>query len=290
MGATLTARIFQSTHLLRGATICTVIYHTPTPISIHAPLARCDIINRLYHVPSQFQSTHLLRGATVVVYAQGSGFGISIHAPLARCDRAGNVHISTGMYFNPRTSCEVRQNALMLLSLRIAISIHAPLARCDSRVSSGVFLDTTFQSTHLLRGATEYHVEFDTIVAISIHAPLARCDFKFVKKHSLFINFNPRTSCEVRPELVLPSSNHPCRFQSTHLLRGATLSFAVKITSLGFQSTHLLRGATASVRKQLPHALFQSTHLLRGATTAFSRKAYTVTISIHAPLARCDKQ
>ena len=77
-------------------------------------------------------------------------------------------------------------------------------------------------------------------------------------------------------------------FQSTHLLRGATLLGNMSAGYAIFQSTHLLRGATLkklviNIKRQ-----FQSTHLLRGATEDLMLTGLTVPISIHAPLARCD--
>ena len=56
---------FQSTHPSRGATGCNGIKVTNILISIHAPLARCDV--------------HSL-------FRLGLPLGISIHAPLAGCD------------------------------------------------------------------------------------------------------------------------------------------------------------------------------------------------------------
>ena len=61
--------IFQSTHLLRGATVYRRRMYKSENISIHAPLARCD-----FHI--------LLPGAAAAY--------ISIHAPLARCDHTGS--------------------------------------------------------------------------------------------------------------------------------------------------------------------------------------------------------
>ena len=193
----------------------------------------------------EFQSTHLLRGATnerdcwglhcydfnprtsyevrlcistFVCYRQG----ISIHAPLTRCDPPGPQRTVPMIDFNPRTSYEVRQYT----------------GDCETS-------HTRFQSTHLLRGATQrsrqsrskyrhfnprtsYEVRRSSghgpaaYVAISIHAPLTRCDCSpngtFTEKFT--------------------------RFQSTHLLRGATFSKIVQPLAKAFQSTHLLRGAT----------------------------------------------
>ena len=124
-----------------------------------------------------------------------------------------------------------------------------------------------FQSTHLLRGATMciasasiFHDDFNPRTScevrlyilynrnacrrkISIHAPLARCDlWKF----------------------LLDCSQQA--FQSTHLLRGATMPAIISCLLSLFQSTHLLRGATWIRFCYRRPCLFQSTHLLRGAT------------------------
>ena len=102
--------LFQSTHLLRGATVREDRIEIRFQISIHAPLARCDVTS------------------AVIFFLSSS---ISIHAPLARCDVFRTGDIRRGSDFNPRTSCEVRQ---------INTATTPPADR--------------FQSTHLLRGAT----------------------------------------------------------------------------------------------------------------------------------------
>ena len=105
--------------------------------------------------------------------------------------------------FNPRTSCEVRPSNGREKTYTITISIHAPLARCDINEVKGAIGAYIFQSTHLLRGATEYHGRAQQQQCISIHAPLARCD-----RSNYRLDFRNKT------------------FQSTHLLRGATLTVA----------------------------------------------------------------
>ena len=102
--------MFQSTHLLRGAT--RYFLRDGGPSSRFNPRTSCEVrlnvnINRAS--APEFQSTHLLRGATAYNFLQGYGvmfqsthllrgattYGIapypgrdvSIHAPLARCDQ-----------------------------------------------------------------------------------------------------------------------------------------------------------------------------------------------------------
>ena len=151
---------FQSTHPLRGATPINSAIALLICISIHAPLAGCDITIRIIHPQSQyfnprtpcgvrqistassqtastFQSTHPLRGATDDPDAAVQGGEISIHAPLAGCDRVGCCGHLRFRDFNPRTPCGVRLSPF---------AAPVPLIR--------------FQSTHPLRGATSYHQKY----------------------------------------------------------------------------------------------------------------------------------
>ena len=60
-----TKEVFQSTPLLRGATIVFLKHLATKMVSIHAPLARGDeFTGRVKLKDRQFQSTPLLRGAT----------------------------------------------------------------------------------------------------------------------------------------------------------------------------------------------------------------------------------
>ena len=78
---------FQSTHPLRGATSRRFCCRSSPRISIHAPLAGCDMLrDAVIVVSNRFQSTHPLRGATRRNRAASGHRRISIHAPLAGCD------------------------------------------------------------------------------------------------------------------------------------------------------------------------------------------------------------
>ena len=171
-------------------------------ISIHAPLAGCDLpVTGLYPHRVQFQSTHPLRGATRrrtfpagtaryfnprtpcgvrrIIYCHISAYPrISIHAPLAGCDVGVLLHLRGGL----------------------PISIHAPLAGCDHTAIRALLCLLRFQSTHPLRGATGRRaVRLPDHRVISIHAPLAGCDPPLPEAESRRpIYFNPRTPCGVR--------------------------------------------------------------------------------------------
>ena len=168
-------------------------------ISIHAPLAGCDLLSFYWFI--------FLR--------------ISIHAPLAGCDCADVTERSTHEYFNPRTPCGVRPvkvdeaveeakfqsthplrgaTAVGRAAMEIGvISIHAPLAGCDPDVITAT-----------------------TTVAISIHAPLAGCDAGIEKADDMVMYISihaPLAGCDIfkRGQRITQVV-----FQSTHPLRGAT--------------------------------------------------------------------
>ena len=130
-----------------------------------------------------------------------------------------------------------------------------------------------FQSTHLVWGATYYRNESVVCWAISIHAPRVRCDKLLTLKLRTHYYFNPRTSCEVRPDvprlaaLFTRISIHAPRvrcdffyciffhfhliFQSTHLVWGATSGgYHLKIWS-----SHFNPRTSCEVRPPIVHRL-----------------------------------
>ena len=99
-----TARLFQSTHPSRGATIA-------TPIQIH-------------HPPNFNPRTpHGVRPRTRWMTKQEAN--ISIHAPLTGCDHQHRPTTAEPEHFNPRTPHGVRQRSVYLrLGLRVFQSTH----------------------------------------------------------------------------------------------------------------------------------------------------------------------
>ena len=142
-----------------------------------------------------------------------------------------------------------------------------------------------------MRGATISVRNIAVMLDISIHAPHARSD-----SYPCFLapstnNFNPRSSCEERLLINLLYSDY-LRFQSTLLMRGATILCVTTARRLLFQSTLLMRGATTAkalsmsvtenfnprssceerlltIVPPLMTMIFQSTLLMRGATTEY---------------------
>ena len=125
--------IFQSTHPLRGATGGRPPQPPAPCISIHAPLAGCDLDLANPAAPAQISIHAPLAGCDLLGTVDLSTVEvISIHAPLAGCDRRAAGAQNGQGDFNPRTPCGVRRSR----------------AWAPDRPPSA------FQSTHPLRGAT----------------------------------------------------------------------------------------------------------------------------------------
>ena len=147
--------------------------------------------------------------------------------------------------------------------------------------------EVKFQSTHLVWGAT---IGLSLLISrkkISIHAPRVRCDVYNMTIDDVLFNFNPRTSCEVRPlkkstlQLVMnfnPRTSCEVRQENNGWLQ----------RTLVFQSTHLVWGATFR-NELIVLASCISIHAPRvrcdGEESGLS---FTINISIHAPRVRCD--
>ena len=167
--------------------------------------------------------------------------------------------------FNPRTPCGVRPIRGDCPVFHNFISIHAPLAGCDELRD--------------LQSVTERDFNPRTPCGVRPRCPSMRprpayfnprtpCGVRRFPSsaRSTESNFNPRTPCGVRPG-VAPEA----------------------IWTEIFQSTHPLRGATHIAVRRILHELFQSTHPLRGATLTIMQGDQYAIISIHAPLAGCDR-
>ena len=146
-----------------------------------------------------FQSTPLLRAATSHDDRDIIQAIVSIHAALASGDSRARKITAITLCFNPRRSCERRHTTIW------------------SATAAGLF-----QSTPLLRAATQPGHRLRKGKAVSIHAALASGDKGIGSSELSTLSFNPRRSCERRRlgaiKLLL------CKqFQSTPLLRAATI-------------------------------------------------------------------
>ncbi len=210
---------------MRGATRRDDAIPEAVGISIHAPHAGCD---RLDRNRAQAQSDFNPR----------TPCGVRPSSAASRCPT---------LYFNPRTPCGVR---LLESALRITFSLFQsthPMRGATVSPSLAVVI-MEFQSTHPMRGATPRDLIALRSSLISIHAPHAGCDL------------SSRLSAVPLPVF---QSTHPMRgatcselfesytsvFQSTHPMRGATRASSMDTIMSSFQSTHPMRGATVKVHE-----------------------------------------
>ena len=122
-------------------------------ISIHAPHARSDA-EPAAAVRYSYISIHAPHARSDTCYIIDAQTGIiSIHAPHARSDLRYHIPRRVGQNFNPRSSCEERP-----------------------KNAAGAVRGMLFQSTLLMRGATQPSECTRTPGDISIHAPHARSD------------------------------------------------------------------------------------------------------------------
>ena len=184
---------------MRGATVGDQVRPQSELISIHAPLAGCDIDDLIpYANNAKFQSTHPSRGATRAIW----------------------IPHSWRKYFNPRAPCGARQRQHDALLRQPLISIHAPLAGRDSASMTHFFASPLFQSTRPVRGATGHQAIKGAVTGfqstrpvrgatqligktaaaytISIHAPRAGRDHIAIGPAIGIIDFNPRAPCGAR--------------------------------------------------------------------------------------------
>ena len=185
---------------MRGATTEQLCFILGLGISIHAPLAGCDICSLplppkiMYFNPRTPCGVRpKLDDAYLVLVI------ISIHAPLAGCDAKIRTTFVATAYFNPRTPCGVRHMIKYINRETGRFQSTHPLRGATSSAQQNSIFICSFQSTHPLRGATHLLVG-------------ARLALK---------NFNPRTPCGVRLP-SFPITYFLQTFQSTHPLRGAT--------------------------------------------------------------------
>ena len=185
---------------MRGATVGDQVRPQSELISIHAPLAGCDIDDLIpYANNAKFQSTHPSRGATRAIW----------------------IPHSWRKYFNPRAPCGARQRQHDALLRQPLISIHAPRAGRDW--SSGDKGCRHGISIHAPRAGRDC----SDVARCSCQRdfnPRAPCGARPQGEQGIQgpEDFNPRAPCGAR-------QNHAFQvrcsvlFQSTRPVRGATM-------------------------------------------------------------------
>ena len=213
--------------------------------------------------------------------------------------------------FNPRAPCGARPARCGCVACAGDVSIHAPHAGRDQQMCSRMWMQSRFQSTRPMRGATSCN-GFPLLRLYSFN-PRAPCGARqgLFAATERYASFNPRAPCGARPGsirgfVVLDEfqSTRPMRgatspylqvggvpmFQSTRPMRGATTAGILSVMYLTFQSTRPMRGATTEGLSAAWRVLFQSTRPMRGATWAQLYGTARRNVSIHAPHAGRDSR
>ena len=163
-------------------------------------------------------------------------------------------------HFNPRSSCEERPDTC-LSSIKVVkfqstlrpsphpsqsrtISIHAPHARSDV-VSEIIFIARPqFQSTLLMRGATTVTLTYIDDKTFQSTLLMRGATSAFLSHDLRPFHFNPRSSCEERQCGWLRSS-HLTNFNPRSSCEERLVQFdCIQWRRVVFQSTLLMRGAT----------------------------------------------
>ena len=171
---------------------------------------------------------------------------------------------TTGLHFNPPTPCGVGHNVARHFVVVIPISIHPPRAGWAQSLDTSA-KRTRFQSTHPVRGGTDFATNLKRICTISIHPPRAGWD-----------------QSRVQLQFKRLISIHPPRagWDFIPIRRGMPCAL--------FQSTHPVRGGTAGHPVYVVEGEFQSTHPVRGGTSTSALYRFRIDISIHPPRAGWD--
>ena len=213
---------FQSTLLIRGATLVFCCSPRTSNISIHAPHTRSDAVLSVGFLTCLGISIHAPHTRSDL---RKAGFHrsvtISIHAPHTRSDWKRSIFGYQVTEFQSTLLIRGSTFSAFVLYPKHRISIHAPHTRSDEGKAKCFTTLYIFQSTLLIRGATCLLLHAGHVLnRISIHAPHTRSDQEWL--YYTYI----------------------CLFQSTLLIRGATVQGVLTGDDGEFQSTLLIRGAT----------------------------------------------
>ena len=199
-------------------------------------------------------------------------------------------------YFNPRSSCEERPNWTQNMRRKWHISIHAPHARSDLTQRPSDSSARKFQSTLLMRGATEW-AKFtgdikkfqSTLLMRGATGDADAASAAIIFQSTLLMRGATDAAgwCDdwahisihaphARSDKPKPPPRAPPRHFNPRSSCEERLHFYLfVILYIIFQSTLLMRGATSPKAPGSIVSSFQSTLLMRGATRGRPRQRAT---------------
>ena len=253
---------------MRGATVGDQVRPQSELISIHAPLAGCDIDDLIpYANNAKFQSTHPSRGATRAIWIPHSWrkyFNprapcgarqrqhdallrqplISIHAPRAGRDwSSGDKGCRHGISIHaPRAGRDI---LIEVDGKTVVISIHAPHAGRDRKSYPCRMGGSTYFNPRAPCGARRRNCNsMGQVHKISIHAPHAGRDCQAAHREPYCTNFNPRAPCGARLDVLFLHALTRCDFNPRAPCGARRFRYVTVAFVWSFQSTRPMRGAT----------------------------------------------
>ena len=227
----------------------------PRYISIHAPRGGSDaeqLRNRIFN--SGFQSTLPVGGATNMSLLDYYLNTISIHAPRGGSDASGKSDKSAPKNFNPRSPWGERRDCQHRPGWYRDFNPRSPWGeRLSKTVLSA--LQSKFQSTLPVGGATMSGFRSRQAVIISIHAPRGGSDCgcgTAISRYFIFQSTLPVGGATVESHF----SKVPQIFQSTLPVGGATQGAEYDVIFLDI-SIHAPRGGSDTIRC---FTILQSSH------------------------------
>ena len=184
-----------------------------------------------------------MRGGTGTIHHLHEIGEISIHPPRAGWDNFNELPNYFGCNFNPPTPCGVGLSSFRKMLL-LPQDFNPPTpCGVGLLLISFLLIFTSFQSTHPVRGGTEYGYHQGTQDVISIHPPRAGWDARFKIIGVRVVHFNPPTPCGVGQ--LSPCPLHQRSYFNPPTPCGVGLSPPLSFGGIHrFQSTHPVRGGT----------------------------------------------
>ena len=281
-------------------------------ISIHAPLAGCDLKGHTsvfrgkisIHAPlagyDGFHNSHLPIcsnfnprapcGARHHRRLRAASQKISIHAPLAGRDKSASASARCSARFQ---STRPLRGATLLEAFifnRLTISIHAPLAGRDHDESGRIYVHRNF-NPRAPCGARRFGIEIGRRLCEVFQStrPLRGATLTPPRPAVSPADFNPRAPCGAR------RCDVERRDVGQNISIHAPLAGRDIFTDTSASSSRYFNPRTPcgvrhlAVNDTAIGLVFQSTHPLRGATLEEVSSMMVMLISIHAPLAGCDR-
>ena len=253
---------------MRGATVGDQVRPQSELISIHAPLAGCDIDDLIpYANNAKFQSTHPSRGATRAIW----------------------IPHSWRKYFNPRTPCGARRQIHQDHRLTMEFQSTRPMRGATNSSFQRYFFCHYFNPRAPCGARRRNCNSMGQVHKISIHAPHAGRDCQAAHREPYCTNFNPRAPCGARLDVLFLHALTRCDFNPRAPCGARRFRYVTVAFVWSFQSTRPMRGATFYILPTM-RARDISIHAPRAGRDGGVALPLLVLhpISIHAPRAGRD--